>query len=385
MLRMNMRMLEDDAEEGIFEDEVEEDFGNDFIKQMMTGEGVEGYDEEEWEEIEEDQYPKHAERRPLEKQFDRMMDDFDMDEGIEEEDPRAHGALDVMDYAPALEEFIQDHAGASYLEAEQPARNRGLVNQFRHLAGEHRVFDSNAEGHFVTTLDSDKGARMGKYYHEDMNGLKQLTLQAIRDGQIDTADILFTAEEEKLVPVQIKARANNGERLDCETVLTTYSNAYNNPSVIGGQTKKIKLTIAAAKKAKAEQAAARAERHADAAKSAGKKSPAMGPIKIGANGLAVPPPMAAAAAPVTEEDELFADLPDEALPNMMDLSTRPKDESKEEKALRRALVKELQRERRSEKKSTKTAYKQAGIAHANIDQKQKMDKKVMSMSVVRRA
>jgi hypothetical protein len=377
--RMNMQMVDDAVEDRIFEDEVEEDFDNVWIKQMMTGDGVE---EEEFEEMEDQQYPVHTDKRPLERQFDRMMHDFEMDEDIEEEDPRAQGPLDIRDYAPALEQFVMDHADVSYNNPNEPIHQKGLMNQMRMFAAKNRVFDSNADGHFVVALDADKGKRMNGYFFEDKEGLKQITLQRIREGAIDTTDVLCRDEEdEPMVAVEVKAK----DRVDCETVLTTYTNVYNHPTVIAGHNKKMKLTMAAAKRAKQQHAAEMAskeERHTDPAiTSAGKKSPAMGPVKV------VPRVFAAAASPAAgepDEDDLFADLPDEALPTMMDLSTRPKDETKEEKALRRALVKEMQRERRAEKKETRMAYREAGTTHAAIDAKQKLDKKTMSMSLVRR-
>lgn len=369
-LRRNMLMVDDTVEDRIFEDEVEENFDTDWIQQMMHGTtgGADDpdYDDEEFqEEWEDDQYPKHTERGTLERQFDRAMNEFADDEDIEEEDPRARGPLDVLDYAPALEQFVNESAQTNYWTSE-PATKRGLINQLRHMSAEHAVFDSNAGGHFVT-LNADKSARIGEYFYSDKEGLKELTLQAIRDGRIDTTDVLHRPDnEEPLVPVSVKDK----ELHDCETILSTYSNLYNRPSVVAAQTKRVKLTLAAAKRNKAR---ASGDNHVD---------PGAAAV------AATTPPVRPAAPPAANEDDADAyleDLPDEALPSMIDLSTRPKNESAEEKKMRRALVKEMQRERRAEKKSTKVAYKEAGQAHAAVASRQKQDKKIASLSVVRRA
>lgn len=374
--RLNMRMADDAVEDRIFDDEVEEDFDTDWIKQMMTGDGIID-SEEEYDEYEDDEYPHHEERRDIEKMFDRQMRDFDMDGDVQEDDPRAHGPLDVMDYAPALEQFMQDHAGASYFNPDDAAHHRGLVNQVRGLSRAHRVYERTKEGgEFVVALDPDKGRRMAGFYAQDNQALKEETLQRIREGEIDTTDVLYRDDkDEKLVPLDLPRK----ERMDCETVLSQYTNVYNNPTVLAAGTKKIKLSLAPAKRAKDDKA-----RHADPQTGAGKaKSPAMGPTKV-TSGKAGAAPVEPAPLQEPTEEELFADLPDEALPSMMDLSTRPKDESKEEKKLRRALVKEMQRERRAEKKTTRTAYRAAGTAHQAVDAKQKQDKKIVPMSVVRR-
>eukprot|EP00672_Neobodo_designis_P015769 CAMPEP_0174831380 /NCGR_PEP_ID=MMETSP1114-20130205/3058_1 /TAXON_ID=312471 /ORGANISM="Neobodo designis, Strain CCAP 1951/1" /LENGTH=477 /DNA_ID=CAMNT_0016065203 /DNA_START=48 /DNA_END=1482 /DNA_ORIENTATION=+ len=388
--RLNMRMADDTVEERIFDDEVEEEFESDWIKQMMTGDGIIDSDEEYDEFEDDDQYPQHAERRAQERMFDRAMQDFDFDEDIEEEDPRVQGPLQVEDYAPALEEFVQEGAGVSYAHPDEAYQRKGLMHKMSALARQHRVFDSNAEGHFITTLDPDKGRRIAVNFADDARALKAITLESIRRGEIDTTDVLYRDDKDvKLVPVQVP----NRDRADCETALSTYTNVYNNPTVIAAQTKKVKLSVNAARKAKEEASAARqaASKHSDPhAKTggAGKRSPQAGPTKIGAGGVV--PAMAAAASEDSDDDgagagpsgaadeqALWDELPDEALPTMMDLSERPKDESKEEKKLRRALVKEMQRERRAEKKNTKTAYKQAGAAHAATAERQKIDKKTI--------
>ena len=321
--RRNMLMDDDGLGEGIFGDEVEEDFDQDFIQQMMTGEGVEGEDEFDDEDLDDDELAekRRASRhqaaafRANERQFARMMKEFNMDEDIDEEDPRVQGPLQVEAYAAALEQFVEDTAGTSWMEEGGPIRHKGLLSQLRQMALENNIFDSNDGGLFYALLP-DKGARVAKQFKEEHDALVELTKKQLEAGDIDTGDVLYKDQKEMEAEdghdiIEVKVPVH--ERMDCETVLSTYSTLYNRPNVIAAETKKIQLKR----------------------------------------------PRPASKEELVEESSESEDGED-ANPNLealrYELSQRPKKETPEEKKARRQLVKQLQAERRQQKKALKGAY-----------------------------
>ena len=423
--KRNMVMPDDTLEEGIFGDEVEEEFDQDWIKEMMNAPG-EGEEDEELEELSDCEYPKHTERRALERNFDKMMEDFDDDEDLDADDPRAQGALPATDYAPAMEEFVREQAGELVLDPTQPARHKALLGQLRQLADKNRVFDSNTGGRFLTVLPS-KDARAESDLLDTKDGMKALTLALMEQGALDQDGHYDDAALRRLALGKKPKKAgeegssdedddelpNGGlggrrvlisdkrDRVDCETVLSTYSNLYNHPNVLSAGTKKLTRPSRAEAAATAKLAGKPGSAAADAngvedpdaapaddivlaqqrARKAAKDAPvanAPGVLTLNKAGLAAvqgefADGLEGSDAGEEEEEEI----------DIKALSHRPKDEDPEMKKMRRALVKQHQRERRADKKAVRTAYKEAAIVRSGKAPKQAQDKATISLSVVR--
>lgn len=323
--KRNMLMVNDEEDDSelrangkvFFEDEVEEEFDNDFIKDMMFGTGaaaaaVGGDDDDDLfgegadgaagdADAEAAKYPKHDDLSGmLERQFAAMAKEFAQDEDIEEEDPRVQGALDIKHYAAALEEFVEEHAGSSYT-SELPMKHRGLINQMKFMTRENGIFDmdKDGKGYFVTTLLPDKARRVNEEFHEGVQELKELTADLLRRrrqeeeeaaarrqqraaeggdaGDSDKDEPDDTPPEGKMFVTLKDKRMQH----DCETVLSTYTTLFNHPNIIAASKKKMKLPstgqlsqIAKAKEKEMEGVAKRKAKEAKAA--AAGASPAEG-------------------------------------------------------------------------------------------------------------
>jgi protein LTV1 len=156
------------------------------------------------------------------------------------------------------------------------------------------------------------------------------------------------------------------EQYDCETIISTYSTLYNHPSILGANTNVDKATGHIILKAPKGPKGAPFSVHSTVI--------GRGPTVIGARGGGDDD---AELGSGDEDEESIADY------EFVQLSERPRDESKEEKSMRRQLVKQVQRERRAEKKNTKAAYKQAHILAGERGPQNKQQKAQMSLSVVR--
>lgn len=399
--RRNMLMADDtrEGDEDIFGDAVEvEDFAPDFIQQMIYGEGGEedeedlrlkreaakearkkvrgdGDDDEDMEDEEDDAYnfgedeegeeeddfvyPKHdTTGSVLDKQFERMMREFEVDATLNDHeniDPRVQGALQVEQYAPLLEEFADDHARTSYVTDEH-LQHRGLINGLRKLTRENRVFDMDEKGMYFTGALPDKATRLRQVFKDEAELNRENTLKIIQRQEdeiiMQMAKGLKAPEEDtrKIVMELPKKRPEH----DAETILTTYSTLYNHPNVIGSRKKKLDP----AKALRQQQAEMRAK-HLQQSQQHKK---------------------------MEEEAELEAELEDEDDDDavVLDISERPKDETNEEKKMRRALIKQLQREKRQQKKELGVAYKTASLSQKAKSGEKKQQKAQMTLSMAAR-
>jgi protein LTV1 len=367
--KRNMLMADDTrpGEEHLFDGEVEEEFDENFIHQMMYGE-VDEEDEDLFGDEDEEgmeEYPEHNPsemNRAIDKQYSKMMREFDVDEDIndaEVDDPRTHGPLEVDQYMTALEEFVEDKAGYD-MDTAEPKKNKGLLNQLKMLSHRNRIFDANNEGVFVTTLLPDKASRFMAEFKRETDEIRAKARDAVEASKQRTAEqvaVGLAMEEEEEAPEAVPTDTNvtqgtsasaadydvvelvQKERFDCETVLSTYSTLYNHPNVIAAARKKMNPNKAMAmerKRQHEERVAKMASQHKNHEDDINEES-----------------------------DEESADDEDGALARAnelgLDLSVRPKDESAEEKKLRRQLVKQLQREKRQQKKELKTVYRDTSI------------------------
>jgi len=386
--RRNMLMTDDTrpGEEHLFDDEVEEAFDESFIHDMMYGDVEDDekdlFDEDDDMYEDDEAYPKHdVTQRAIDKQFTKMMREFDVDEDIndaEVDDPRTHGPLEVDQYMTALEEFVEDNAGYDR-ETAEPRKNKGLINQLKMMAHRNRIFDSNQEGVFVTTLLPDKVARFMADFKQQTEEIHRQAKEAyaaklkereeraargetVDEGEADdsehppNATSAAAAEEsaeseEEFEYVEIRAK----DRMDCQTVLSTYSTLYNHPNIIAAARRKMTPEAALAMEKKRRRDAALKRQEADEPDVNSEdddESPAGAETRV----------------------QQLAELG-------IDVTVRPKDESADEKKLRRKLVKDMQRERRQEKKNLKNAYKDATLTHQVVGPAAKQSRTQMSLTV----
>lgn len=378
--KRNMLMADDTqvGEEKLFADQVECEFDEKFIQEMMYGEGGNDDDDDDEDDsaLGDEKYPRHdTSQRAIDKQFMRMMREFDADEDIndpEVSDPRAMGPLEVHQYMNALEEFIEENAGISYDTAE-PLKNKGLIHQLKHMALKRGVFDSNKNGVFVTTLLPDKKARFVEEYRRETEELKALALQRAQAReqrmlqQATTGGAAAAAaepEDEAEAEVDGMPRfeiveMKEKEVMDCETVLSTYSTLYNHPNIIAAARKKVDPSKVVADERRRRQKAAQELQKIQQQQHRTQASDDDG---VGAN---------------ARDD----DSADGAA--FLDLSERPKDESPEEKKLRRQMVKQQQRERRVQKKELRAVYKDCAVKQTGTVSQEKQKKAQMSLSLVK--
>ncbi|TPP52778.1 hypothetical protein CGC21_28265 [Leishmania donovani] len=164
---------EEQEEEKLFDDEVEGEVTDDFLRQL---------------------YPTHdTTQRALDRQFTEMMREFDADARLNDaytDDPRTHGALPMDKYLTALEEFVASRAGID-VETAEPHKNKGLIQQLKYLSYHAGAFDSDARGVYMTTILPEKQQRF------------------VEEFQKGTEEIRH-----------------------CETAISAYSTYYNQPNVI---------------------------------------------------------------------------------------------------------------------------------------------------------
>lgn len=400
--KRNMHMADDTrpGEENLFQDEVEEEFDESFIHEMMYGEVDDEDDDgmfDDDEEMEDEEYPEHDPadmNRAIDKQYAKMMREFEVDEEINDagvDDPRTHGPLEIGQYMTALEEFVEDHAGYD-METNEPKRNKGLIHQLKMLAHRNRIFDANGEGVFVTTLLPDKVSRFMNEFKRETDEIRAKARAAVEETNRkrvafaeDAAPDAIPADEEEgdadtNITSSIGFRGNktdgdydvveiaHKERFDAETILSTYSTLYNHPNVIAAARKKINPNKAVAierKRQQEERAAKMAMQH---------KKPEDDETAS----------KTVAEVADEEEEEYDEGALSRANELGLDLSVRPKDESAEEKKLRRQLVKQMQREKRMQKKDLKNVYHGAALDSAANALVSKQARSQASLSIGKR-
>lgn len=385
--KRNMLMADDTrpGEESLFDDEVEEEFDENFIHEMMYGE-VDEEDAELFGDDEEDEedanFPAHDPsemNRAIDKQYAKMMREFDVDEDINDadaDDPRTHGPLEIGQYMSALEEFVEDHAGYD-MDTAEPRKNKGLLHQLKMLSHRNGIFDSDKDGVFLTTLLPDKVSRFMSEFKRETDEIRakaKEAMEAANKRREERVAAGLPAEDEEApdaVPIDgsgAGAPSNDDndfqvieiaqkERFDAETILSTYSTLYNHPNVIAAARKKMNPKKAVAVEWRRQQDERAAKVAAAQQKSVDDEE---------------------------EEDDEEEGAVGRANDLGLDLSVRPKNESAEEKKLRRQLVKQMQREKRQQKKDLKTVYHDAAIATASSSLVSKQARVQASLSMGKR-
>ncbi|KAF8276030.1 hypothetical protein TcBrA4_0128830 [Trypanosoma cruzi] len=326
---------EDDEEDDdkLFADQEEVEFTDDFLREVVFGDG----DEEDEEvrsagggaksatEHDGSVYVQHdVTKRGLDRQFTQMMREFNVDARLNDaytDDPRAHGALGVDQYMRALEEFVVERAGVDYGTAE-PRRNKGLIHQLQNMALSAGT-DMSPEGElYTTTVLPDKQARFLEEFQREAEEIRQAARERMQRQQLDGPAKNFedavqaTEQDDDDHEVYVLREVEDKEnRLDCETAVSAYSTYFNQPNVI-----------------RAPSPGRRRRRHGDFS--------------------------AAAATETTKEDGKLEDedVVSKRGTQLLALA-RHKGETREEKKMRQQLAKQVQRERRDKKRELKQAYK----------------------------
>ncbi|GET90426.1 hypothetical protein, conserved [Leishmania tarentolae] len=223
---------EEQEEERLFEDEVECEVTDDFLRQLVFGGGDGGEggeceeDDSDWDGLDEEdsemwrlltddekaaikaarrrgtarrrravdvadgeqrglsrthaadgtEYPTHdTTQRALDRQFTEMMREFDADARLNDayiDDPRTHGALPMDKYLTALEEFVANRAGID-VETAEPHKNKGLIQQLKYLSHNAGAFDSDARGVYMTTVLPEKQQRFVEEFQKETEGIRR--------------------------------------------------------------------------------------------------------------------------------------------------------------------------------------------------------------------
>lgn len=193
-------------------------------------------------------YPSHPTHgRAIDRQFAEMMEDFQTDEHINDvnsTDFRVQGPLTVEQYLPALQEFVAERAGID-LESAELAKNKGLMQQLRLLEHRQGAFDVNPRegGIYFPAIPSQKQERFAESFMEETEKIRAAALyrmrQRAKEAASSTGDQMIERsgpeedekDEEEYTVVALPCR-EKGERMDCETIVSTYSTYYNQPNII---------------------------------------------------------------------------------------------------------------------------------------------------------
>ncbi|ORC90201.1 uncharacterized protein TM35_000092510 [Trypanosoma theileri] len=390
---------ETESDDKLFDDQEEVEFTDDFLRELVLGGGdnddddannnnnnynYNNYDDnsdaDDGDGAAGDaggvSYPQHdVSARGAERQFTRMMREFDADARLNDaytDDPRTYGGAGVSQYLRALEEFVVDRAGLD-CDTAAPRRNRGLLQQLRTLA-QHAGTDMSPSGEVhTTTVMPDRHARFVEEFRNEtleirraarervlsyqkeqqqqgggegegvMDGEGEEKKKSTSEGTAPARNAVIVAvgereeeeeeeEEEAYIVRELKDKAN---RMDCETVVSTYSTYFNQPNVIR-------------------------------AAPTGKRRKGRGDAES---------TLLSSTQEEEEEEDDEEEVPD--LYAQMLMLTRDKEETKEEKKLRKQLAKQAQRERRSKKKELRHAYKVLEVDEAKRSKESQTAKKTV--------
>ncbi|KAH9598805.1 hypothetical protein LSM04_001782 [Trypanosoma melophagium] len=379
---------ETESDDKLFDDQEEVEFTDDFLRELVLGggdisDGDDGRDDDyggsngdaDDSNADEGRYVQHdVAGRGAERQFTRMLREFEADARLNDaytDDPRTHGGAGVSQYLRALEEFVVDRAGLDCATAA-PRRHRGLLQQLRTLA-QHAGTDMSPSGEvYTTTVMPERQARFVEAFRNETEEIRRAARERVlayqqeqqqkqqqqereegeekgaSAGTTDTTNTTRNAvvvvagreeeeeeEEEVYIVKELKDKAN---RMDCETVVSTYSTYFNQPNV-----------IRAAPRGKKRKGCGNTE------------STLLSSTQQRGRGSA--------------EEEEGEEVPD--LYTQMLMLTRDKEETKDEKKLRKQLAKQAQRERRSKKKELKHAYKVLEVDEAKRSKESQTAKKTV--------
>ncbi|KAM4709442.1 protein LTV1 homolog [Discoglossus pictus] len=300
--------LDDDFDYEDPENQLDDDFiiqANDPNAAESSGKSR-GADDDEWEDVDSEE-------------DDSEEGDFDSDGPMSEEDDEGPGPMKEF-------LFMQEETKSRFTEYSMTSsvirRNEQLTLLDERFEKFYEQFDDDEIG----ALDN---AELEGFIHSDSNRLqevindyfKEKAKDCVKLEDLEPRDDLgvhFVDDEEEKEEMQTIVIEEPGEKWDCESILSTYSNLYNHPQII-------------------------------------KDPPKTKPIKVSSR-TGIPLDVLPARGLTSKQVERMEMINDIDLPRV---STQPrlKDESKEERKARKQAIKEERKERRVEKKSNKLVFK----------------------------
>jgi protein LTV1 len=317
-----------DGEAQIDDEELEDDF-----MQLANGEGDEIMEDDEY--AEGSMMDEKAGRANIMERFGLVREKFS-DESSEDEDMNDFDDFEDngnQDYSQGKRNKLTDLMTSGSISSAIMPRSEGLRNIDEHFDkiceeydDEHIGYGASEEENEESDEDEDVPREEWKRQLEEMEGTNKIRFDELQcpseDVKVKTLLMAAKSEKqpEKMERVTLDTQNRKRNHWDCESILSTYSTAYNHPTVIREPSKK----------------------------------------KIGITNK-----------DLKEIDSM--DIDKISVISGTSISTyRPKGETAEERRLRKQGIKEQQRERRVEKKMNKLAFK---------EEKRTMDKQASRIQV----
>eukprot|EP01059_Diplonema_ambulator_P001664 TRINITY_DN1140_c0_g1_i1.p1 TRINITY_DN1140_c0_g1~~TRINITY_DN1140_c0_g1_i1.p1 ORF type:complete len:422 (+),score=139.31 TRINITY_DN1140_c0_g1_i1:110-1375(+) len=361
--RYDMHNPDDTVEQGLFEDEVEEAFDQDWIRQMM-----EPGEEEEEEEL--DEYPRHENvDRDIDKEFAALMKSeyaaVDMD--LEENDPRVEGLMSIDAYVPALQEFVAARKEGHFADG---GKHEGEFMKNLKATGEE-VFHEKEGGQFLTVLPSKKDVDFADDYEAGMEEAKKVVLERIQAEKKLRAEKGEEDEEEEVAYEYVRVKDTHEDKWDCQTVLTTLSTLENHPTIIAAEKGRIKINPRTGTLVRQNKLTTKNLNTLGSAS-------ALEALREGEAQQEGDSDESDAGSNVREGDEESDG--EESLITVIDTTVkRNKNETADEKRERKKQLKAEKKEMRTAKKSLKTAYKAETLRQRWVDPAAKQQKAMLSL------
>jgi len=259
----------------------------------------------------------------LEQQLSAVMGQYDDDEigELDEEDSGARGLHDISAFDELLDEHMAEHVAVSTLRT---LYGSGAVAAGPRVAAELEALERAGGGGDVTerpvAMSAEARARLA------------LVPEEADEGEYDAHPFLTGLDGEE---------DNAAEKWDCETIVSTYSNTENHPTLVRVRQKMREQRIQLG------PLGLPVGRHA----LPGVKATAS---KLTASKL--PAGLASERAGGDEDEESDSDEDGQSVATDLSTGTRQRGESAEEKRARKTAVKTERRNRREEKKQTKEIF-----------------------------
>eukprot|EP01006_Ploeotia_vitrea_P017638 TRINITY_DN48859_c1_g1_i1.p1 TRINITY_DN48859_c1_g1~~TRINITY_DN48859_c1_g1_i1.p1 ORF type:complete len:420 (+),score=76.07 TRINITY_DN48859_c1_g1_i1:135-1262(+) len=326
------------------------DFDENWLAEMDAPDSV---DEEEEEAIAQGrmEFPTHDDAAvdPL---FELTLKQYRREGEVEFQDPRAQGPLGITDYQGAMDEWIQDNKRITWLDI---GKKKGTLTEQEKQqvpntsVNEDHVFSADSSGVFLTVLQSKKATNFLRDYEKGFEEAHQELQKRVRFG-----------EEEFLAPELPEGEENpfdeesesEEEKMDVETIVSTYTNTENRPTVIGIEKKRKATTPTPTPSTKQQDTPA---------------------VDDDDNNSAVG----------EEEEEEEDDMADRLTWLTIATSTTSKrdpNETPEERRQRKGLVKEMRKLKRIQKKEMKVAFKTEEQRQRKMRPQNQMQRKTVSLS-----
>ena len=299
-----------------FEDP-DNEFNDDFVMQMMGGEGED--DGEEGDEEDDDS------------EWEDDESDCMGGRSADEEDDEVPSLYSWNGEETATAKFSTYSMSSSVIRRNE---NLSLLDsKFEEFMTQYDEAEEGAlEGEEIEGFVEETSGRMKDLLMENEKEKATRRQELQREREIQKNSLLERSdEEEELEEIEVEEK---GEKWDCESVLSTYSTLYNHPKLISEpKVNKIQLS-----------------------------SKTGIPVGVLGRGLTAQALKQLEDADDSAEEEDLMSLKSK----ISELSVRPQHETLEEKKARKANLKQFRRERRSEKKSNTQAFKSEKMKQEKI-------------------